>query len=83
MEYRNDIEKQTNGVCLDKNDLSLYNKLPKYAKKKVTLCTMNKTLDGWHCSIHFTDSEGKEHYIDEYGIGEFLSEIRGSKELFK
>ena len=77
------ISERTNGICYDTNDLRLYNKLPKYVQRRVTLCTMNKTLDGYHCMINFINKDGNEDFMDEYGISEFLGEIRFNRNIFE
>lgn len=46
------------------------------------MCTMNKTMDGWHCSINFINADGNEDFLDEYGIKEFLDTIRLNKAIF-
>lgn len=69
-------------ICYDKNDEKLFNKLPKYAQKKATMVCMNKTADGWHCMLYFTNKDGQEDIIDEYGISDFMWQVRNCKDMF-
>lgn len=71
-----------NKVCFDAQDQKLFDKLPKYAQRAATSVYMNKTRDGYHCSITYINKDGEEESFDEYGIGDFLWMVRRAKDSF-
>ena len=64
-------------------DEKMYDKLPGYIKKSVVMIEARNTADGNHCKIYYVDKDGKIQWFDEYGISDFMYELKsGNKEDF-